>query len=247
MPRRRLRPESVYRPVVWIVGASRGIGAETAVQFSSVGCTVCLSSRSTVRLAAVKNRIEQLGGEAEVFPCDVTRPASIDKAFTRIRRRYGAVDVLINTAGVTIFRDFLHTSVRTTEEILRTNLHGPLHCVRCVLPSMVARRRGWIINVASNAAVKTFEDSAVYTSTKAGLLGFSRVLREETRKYRIRVVSIIPGPVETGMWSRNDRKRYRHRMMSAKGVAESILAVYQTPPDVVVDEIHLRPMMGDID
>lgn len=247
MGRTHFPPSSIHRPVVWVVGASRGIGAEIALQFASIGCTVCLSSRSMRRLVELRKRIVNLGGEADVFPCDVTSRGSVKSTFSRIQQRYHAIDVLINNAGVTVFKDFQHTSIEKTDEILQTNLRGPLLCVKNVLPAMIARRSGWIMNIISNAALKTFEDSAAYTATKAGLLGFSRVLREETRKYNIRVVSIIPGPTETEMWSRRDRKRFRYRMMSAKSVAEAILAVYQMPPDVVVDDIHLRPILGDID
>jgi short-subunit dehydrogenase len=79
------------------------------------------------------------------------------------------------------------------------------------------------------------------------VLGFSRVLREELKRANIRVVSVVPGATETTMWSPAQRKRHRHRMMSAKSVAEAVVAVYRMPPDVVVDEIRLRPMLGDID
>ena len=155
--------------------------------------------------------------------------------------------MLVNNAGVTVFKDFLHTSLKSFDTIVATNLRGPILCIKQVLPKMVRRRSGWIINVLSNAAVRIFEDSAAYTASKAGLLGFSRVLREETRKSNIKIINVMPGATETGMWSPADRKNYRHRMMKAKSVAETIVTVYQMPPDVVADEMILRPVEGDID
>jgi short-subunit dehydrogenase len=247
MPAARTQPAQIDRPVVWVMGASRGIGAEIALQFASVGCMVCCSSRSREHLQVLKKRITWSGGDAEIFPCDITRRDSINKTSSLIYRRYRKIDVLINNAGITVFKDFLHTTVEQFDDIINTNLRGPILCTKSVLPDMVKRRSGWIINVLSNAALKAFEGSAVYTATKAGLLGFSRVLREETRKSNIKVISIIPGATETGMWSLKDRKRYRHRMMNAKSVAEAILSIYLMPPDVVADEILLRPMFGDID
>ena len=243
----RTLPVEFDRPVVWVVGASRGIGAEIALQFASIGCIVCCSGRSLTGLRAVKKRILSFGGEAELFPCDITRPGSIKNAFSRIVSRYKKIDILINNAGITVFKDFFHTSLEEFDAILDTNLRGPVLCTKAVLPQMIKRNRGWIVNILSNAAIKAFEDSAAYTASKAGLLGFSRVLREEMRQNNIKVISIIPGATETEMWSAGARKKYRKRMMSAKGVAETVLSVYLTPPDVVVDEILLRPIQGDID
>ncbi len=241
------RPARVERPVVWVVGASQGIGAEIARQFASIGCIVCLSSRSRSLLLKVQRNITTLGGHAAVYPCDVTRIKSVQRTYAAICDDHGQIDVLVNSAGITVFSDFLHTSNKMVEGIVDTNLRGPIYCTKCVLPAMSKRRHGWIFNILSNAAVKSFENSAIYTATKAGLFGFSRVLREETRRMNVKVVNVIPGATETSMWSREQLKRYRHRMMSARSVAEAVLSVYQMPPDVVVDEILLRPMLGDVD
>ncbi len=246
MPLPRKKSPVVKRPVVWVVGASRGIGAEIAAQFAAVGCSVWLSGRSVESLGSVQRRIALLGGRASTVRCDVRQTASIERAVRHISAADGPIDVLINNAGVTVFRSVLGTTLRDMDEVLRTTLRGPIACVKSVLPSMVSRRSGCIVNILSNAAVKTFEDSAVYTAAKAGLLGFARVLREELRRSNVRVVNVLPGATETGMWSRSDRRRYGKRMMRPRSVAEAVLAVVQMPPDLVVDEILLRPMLGDI-
>ncbi len=244
--RRASEGPSFPRPVVWVMGASRGIGKEIAKQFASVGCEVCLSGRDTRALRTVAREILSLGGRAHVFPADIRKPASVQSACHRIVRSIGKIDVLVNNAAITVFKRFADTSLPEFNDILSTNLAGAVCCVKCVLPSMMKRKRGMIVNILSNAAVKTFEGSAAYTAAKSGLLGFARVLREEMREHSVKVVNVVPGATDTEMWSAEIRRRYGYRMMSPKSVAEAVLAVYQLPPDVVVDEIHLRPILGDL-
>lgn len=239
-------PIDVRRPVVWVTGASRGIGMEIAGQFASVGCEVCLSARSARELDSVVRRIQKLGGRAHSLPCDISNPNAISSTVRKIRKSVGEIDVLVNNAGITVFKDFLGTQPEEFVKIISTNLIGHVLCTKAVIHSMARRKQGWVFNILSNAAIKTFEGSAAYTATKAGMLGMGKVLREEMRRYNVRVVNVIPGATETEMWSPANRRRYGHRMMSAKGVAEAVLSVFQMPDDVVVDEMVLRPIKGDL-
>ncbi len=209
--------------------------------------TFCLSARSTRELKYAAAKIIDAGGSAHSFPCDISSSASIARTVKTIQKRVGEIDVLVNNAGITVFKSFLNTSLKEFDEILATNLRGHVTCIKAVLPSMVRRKRGWIFNIISTAAIKTFKDSAAYTAAKAGMLGIARVIREEAGPSNVRVVNVLPGPTETGMWSRADRRKFSRRMMSAKSVAEVILEVYRMPDDVVTDEIILRPIRGDID
>jgi len=235
------------KSVVWVVGSSRGIGREIAEQFSFLGLNVCCSGRNRKELAATVKSIWEKGGTAFSFPCDIRHPRTVRAAAVAIVRQVGDIDVLVNNAGITVFKSFTSTTESEFSAILTTNLLGPVSCIKAVLPSMMKRKHGWIINILSNAAVKVFEGSTAYTASKAGMLGLSRVLREELRPHGIKVVNVIPGATATGMWSRSDLRKYNRRMMSAKGVAESVVAAYTMPDDVVVDEIRLRPLQGDID
>jgi NADP-dependent 3-hydroxy acid dehydrogenase YdfG len=131
-------------------------------------------------------------------------------------------------------------------KIIETNLIGPLLLIKEVLPYMAQRKSGWIFNIISMVALKTYEGSSVYTASKAGMMGFGKVLREEMRSHCVRVVNIVPGATETDMWHHKVREKYSWRMMKAKSIAEAVLAVYQMPDDVVVDEIVLRPLLGDL-
>ncbi len=246
MASRGTTPETVSRPVVWVVGASSGIGREIARSFAAIGATVCVSGRRRVLLERLRREIEAAGGRAFSVPFDVTDPRKTAAAWKTVRRKAGPVDVLVNNAGVTVFKSFADTSLAEFHAIVATNLLGPVGCLKTVLPGMIRRRRGWVFNILSNAAVKTFEGSSAYTAPKAGLLGFGRVLREELSTHNVRVVNILPGATDTRMWSPGVRKKYRSRMMSASGVADAVVSAYLMPADVVVDEMIIRPVGGDI-
>lgn len=246
MPPRRSAQEPLTRPVVWVVGASSGIGREIARSFAAIGATVCVSGRRGHLLNRLCREIETTGGRAFSVAFDVSDPLKTSAAWKTVRKKAGPVDVLVNNAGITVFKPFADTSVREFHDIVATNLLGPVGCVKAVLPDMVRRRSGWVFNILSNAAVKTFEGSSAYTATKAGMLGFGRVLREELRTKNVRVVSILPGATDTPMWSAAARKRYRRRMMSAASVAEAVVSAYLMPADVVVDEMVIRPVGGDL-
>ncbi len=234
------------RPVVWVVGASRGIGREIAREFAAAGCEVCLSSRNSGELLAASREIARLGGRASSFPCDLLKIPSVRRAAAAIVRKFDHVDVLVNNGGITVFKSFAGTSMRELDAIVHTNLIGPAACIKAVLPHMMRRRSGCIINVLSTAAVKIFTGSSAYTASKAGLYGLSNVLREELRPRNIRVLNVLPGATATDMWGSASRRRHGSRMMRPRSVAEAVVAAYELPPDVVAEEILMRPIGGDI-
>ncbi|MBS4029113.1 MAG: SDR family oxidoreductase [Ignavibacteriales bacterium] len=235
-----------FRPVVWITGASRGIGKELAKQFASIGCKVALSARSEKELLKLEKEIISLGGITKSFPCDVANEKSLLQTHKNIQKELGEVEVLINNAGVTVFKSIEKTSVKEFNDILSVNLRGMFLCVKAVLPSMKKKNNGWIFNILSTASTTTFKNSGAYSASKAGAMMLGKVLREELREKNIRVVNVFPGATETAMWSKEERKKYSFRMMSAKSVAEVVLQTYRFPSDVICEEIVLRPMLGDI-
>jgi len=237
----------VQPPVVWVTGASRGIGRELARQFASLGCKTILTARHARQLRALQKEIVSLGGEAYAYRCDLADKKSVSGVVRRIIKTAGPVDILINNAGLTVFKSFSETSLEEFERLVAVNLQGAIYAIKAVLPQMQKRKQGWIINIISTAALKVFVDSSAYSMTKAGLRALGNVLREEIRPYNIKVTNVYPGSTDTAMWGREQRRKYRSRMMSPKSVAEVVLALYHMPPDVVIEEIVLRPIEGDID
>jgi 3-oxoacyl-[acyl-carrier protein] reductase len=236
----------IHRPVVWVTGASRGIGKEIAKHFAFIGCEVCVSGRKMNALNAVVKEITKFGGRAYAFQADVQNQRSVHGTYLKIQKKFGGVDVLVNNAGISSFKPFLDTTMKEFEAIIATNLLGGISCIKEVVPEMAERKSGWIFNIISMVARKTYESSSAYTASKDGLLGLGKVLREELRRYNIKVVNVLPGATETEIWHPKIREKYADRMMKPESVAASIVAIFQMPPDLVVDEMVVRPIQGDL-
>jgi short-subunit dehydrogenase len=234
------------KPVVWVTGASRGIGRETAKRFAAVGTLVVATSRSRRDLEGLVREIALKGGRAIAFVCDVTSSRSVTSTARRVLRRFGRVDALVNNAGATYFKSLRETSQLEFDEVIAANLRGTFLCTKAVIDSMVRRRSGHIINIISVAALKSFADSAAYSASKAGVLALTNVLREEVRRFNIKVTAVIPGATKTHMWAKSTRDKHGHRMMSVEDVARIVVEVFQAPKRAHIEEIVVRPQLGDI-
>ncbi len=232
--------------VVWITGASTGIGKETASAFSKAGYIVVVTARRKSRLVNIVSEIKFAGREAIAFVCNVASERSVHSTAKRIVEKYGRIDCLVNNAGVTAFKSFLDTKVYDYDYIMDINLRGSFLCMKSVLKGMIKQKRGHIINILSVAANTVYDNSSVYSASKAGMLALSNSVREEVRKYNIKVTNVLPGAVETTMWDAKTRQRYRNRMMSPAEIAQIILQVYEQPKKVLIEDIIIRPVKGDI-
>src|SRR5689334_8773742 len=123
---RRQPKARIERPVVWVVGASRGIGREIAKQFAAIGADVCLSGRNARELESAVKEITVAGGKAHAFPCNISFPRSILATVVKIQNRVGNIDVVVNNAGVTVFKSFLDTSLSEFHDLLAVNLAGQI-------------------------------------------------------------------------------------------------------------------------
>lgn len=222
---------------VWITGASSGIGFETAKVFSEAGWDVIATAR---RKPGIK------GGNVMAFSCDVTSEANIKNAAKKILRRLPRVDVLVNNAGVTVWKSLLDSKISDYDNVMNTNLRGQFLVIKSILPSMIRRRQGHIINILSTAANTVYEESSLYSASKAGLLALSNVLRAEVRKYNIKVTNIYPGAVETKMWRPASLKKYGKQMMTPREIGKLILTIAEQPKGVVIEDLIVRPIKGDL-
>ncbi|MDQ3022519.1 MAG: SDR family oxidoreductase [Bacteroidota bacterium] len=232
--------------VIWVTGASTGIGREIANEFSKAGHIVVVSARRKSRLVRIVSEIKFAEREASAFVCNVMSERSIQITSKRIREKYGTIDALINNAGATVFKSFLETKTFDYDNVINTNLRGAFLCMKFVLPQMIKNKKGHIINILSVAADTAFENSSVYAASKAGLLAMSNCVREEVRRYNIKVSNILPGAVETAMWDSRTRQRYKNRMMSPNDIAKIVLDIYEQPRKVMIEDVTVRPIKGDI-
>jgi short-subunit dehydrogenase len=237
----------IIRKVVWVTGAGRGIGKEIAKHFAEIGCKVVLTSRSLNELIKVQKEIYILGGEAHVFKCDISSERDVKEVYKKIFKKLGAVNVLVNNAGTTLFKKYESTSVKEFDSVININLRGPFLCTSEVLPAMITQRDGWIFNIGSVVTIKTFKKSAAYTASKAGFIAMSNVLREEVRNYNIKVVNILPGATATEMWRQKDLKKFSKCMMNPRSVGETVVSIYRQGKCAVIEQAVIRHISGDLE
>jgi 2-hydroxycyclohexanecarboxyl-CoA dehydrogenase len=187
--------------VVIVTGGGGGIGTATCQRFAQEGAKVAvfdIDANSAGRTAA---QIVEAGGNAEAFACDITEHAACQRAVGAAEMAIGPVDILVNNAGWDVFRLFMETSPSDWQKIFSINLTGALNMHHVVLPGMVERQRGRIVNVSSDAARVGSSGEAVYAACKAGLIGFSKTIAREHARHNINVNVVCPGIVNTKLYA----------------------------------------------
>ena len=230
---------------IWITGASSGIGKALATEFAKVGCNVFISARRGQELERLKDEAGKPGENIFPFPCNVASSTNVDQTVKKILNEFD-LDCLINNAGVTSFKPASDNSVNEINDIINTNLLGSMYSIKSILPTFIKKESGTIINILSVVVDKTFTRSSVYAASKMGLLGYSNSLREEVRKYNIRVINVIPGATDTSMWSQEIRKEKSNLMMNPESIAHLIVSAYLQKDNLVTEEIKIRPITGDL-
>jgi 3-oxoacyl-[acyl-carrier protein] reductase len=230
---------------VWITGASSGIGRAAAKEFLRTGCRVFVSGRRATELERLNQSLKKDKLELDVYPCNVASNANVEQTVKKILTAH-KIDCLINNAGITSFKLAEENSINEIDDIINTNLLGSIYTIKAVLPQMIKQGGGTIINILSTAAKKIFTNSSAYTASKTGLKAYADVLREEVRKYKIKVVNVIPGATETPMWSQEIRKEHSERMMTVDDIARLLVWIFLQKENMVSEEIVVRPIEGDL-
>lgn len=185
---------------VIVTGGGGGIGSATCLRFARAGAAVGVLDLNPEAGERVAAQIREAGGHALAMRCDITDRASVDAAVAAVERELGPVDVLVNNAGWDVFRPFIKTEPAQWERLIAINLTGALHMHHAVLPAMVERKRGRIINIASDAARVGSSGEAVYAACKGGLVSFSKTIAREHARHGITVNVVCPGPTETALF-----------------------------------------------
>ncbi len=233
---------------IWLTGASRGIGLETAKLLADRGATLFLSAS---KQESFENALPLFKDNENIFlfPCDISKSEEIRKTYAKIKDSGNNIDILINNAGVGIFKSVLETSEEDFDKTMSVNFKGAFLCTKEVLPDMLENKeKGMIINVLSVATQKVFAGSAIYSASKSALLAMSRVLREEVRSSGLKIIDIIPGATETDMWNDELRLQYRVDMMQPVDVAKVIANTIEMniQKRFITEEVLIRPIGGDL-
>lgn len=183
--------------VVLITGASSGIGKQLAIDLAARGATVVGCGRSEEHLQETLLEMRSKSPSSTVYVCDVGRPEQVKGMVQRVLSDHGRIDILINNAGFGLYQNFVDTPLDFIEAMMRTNFLGAVYCTKEVLPSMIARRHGHIVNISSVAGKIGNPKMAAYSASKFALIGLTESLYHELRPLGIQVSVICPGPVRT--------------------------------------------------
>lgn len=183
-----------------ITGASRGIGKAIAEKFLSENHTVLICSSNETKLAELKIQFPSI----ITFVCDVSKKNEVVAFADFVLQNFESIDVLINNAGVFLPGKVHDEEDGILEKTMQTNLYSAYYLTQKLVPSMIAKRNGYIFNMCSVASIKAYPNGGSYSVSKFALLGFSKCLREELKEYNIKVTSILPGATLTDSWSGTD-------------------------------------------
>lgn len=227
-----------------VTGAGRGIGRAVARAFAAEGAAVALAARTRAELAAAAAEIRSGGGRALAVPTDVTQDGAVEALAEQAMAELGRIDILVTAAGTASFGPVVGAKPADWDAMLAVNLRAVMVCCRAVLPVMVRQRRGTIVNVASIVATRPIPGAAAYAASKAGVVGFSRVLAEEVRAEGVRVGVLLPGAVDTPLWDTVPKGPDRARMLRPEEVAGAALFMVTLPPGAALEELTLLPAGG---
>jgi NAD(P)-dependent dehydrogenase (short-subunit alcohol dehydrogenase family) len=225
--------------VALITGASRGIGLAIAEKLGTLGVRLSLCARHEAPLNAAADQLRRAGVEVVTLPADVTREADVSTAVARTNTTLGEINILVNNAGIGLFRPVHEVSEAEWNTVLDTNLKGVFLASRAVVPQMIRRRSGDIVNIASLAGKNAFAGGGVYCASKWGLLGLTYCMAEDLRSHGIRVFSICPGSVATEFSPHSGKDP--NRMLQACDVAHAVAMVLTAAPGSFLSEVLLRP------
>lgn len=233
--------------VALVTGATRGIGRAIALKLGAAGVCVCVTGRNEERGDRVAAEIEAAGAPALFLPLDVTDYDATRGAAEEAAARLGPIDILIANAGVANIGFVVDSNPADWRAMMDVNFFGAIHAVKAVLPTMLSRRRGTIVAIASSAATTGYPEWAGYCASKWALAGFMDCLGREMVDKNIRVSTVNPGSVDTPLW--DDLNQDLHRagtpsrgsMMSAEDVAEIVMLQLRLPQTVLIKHVLTFP------
>ncbi|HEX5023032.1 MAG TPA: SDR family NAD(P)-dependent oxidoreductase [Candidatus Binatia bacterium] len=231
---------SLAGKVALVTGSGRGIGKAVALSLARSGCRLVVTARTAAQLEQVQQEIQAIGGDSKTVPADLTRDQDIEKVVAEIRGAYGAVDFLVNNAGWGKRAPVARLKVEDLDQTLRVNLRAPMLLAKHLLPDMIEKGGGAVINIGSVSGKAGEANGAAYSASKFGLIGFTQSLYEEVREHGIKVAVILPGFVDTPMIP-PVKQLDRSKMIQANDVAQSVLYVLNSPPTSCPVEITIRP------
>lgn len=226
--------------VALVTGGSRGIGKAIAIKLASLGAAVAVCGRDFRALAETEKQLKQSGTAAFAYTSDVTRASDVAALVAATEKQLGAITILVNNAGIGLFGPVQEKSEEEWDRLMNTNLKSVFLVSRAVVPLMIERQTGDIVNISSLAGKNTFAGGGIYCASKWGLLGLTGCMAEDLRGFGIRVTSICPGSVATEFAGRGPKDA--SKVLTAADVAHAVAMVVLQGPQSFISEVDLRPL-----
>ena len=225
---------------------TKGIGRAIAEKFAQEGFNLAICARNANDLKEFKKELSKKYPKIEILTkkTDMSKPKQVATFAEFVKKHWKKIDILVNNAGVFLPGEILKEKEGTLESQINTNLYSAYHLSRAIAPEMVRKKSGYIFNMCSIASKIAYPNGGSYSISKFALYGFSKVLREELKEKGVRVSAILPGATWSASWAGVDLPK--KRLMQANDIAEAIWGAWQMTPSAVMEEIILRPQLGDL-
>ena len=229
-----------------ITGATKGIGRAIAEALATEGYDLAVCSRHQEDLDALKTEFNARFPDIKILTkaVDVSQKKEVLEFADSITQTWERVDVLVNNAGILISGSIQNEADDALETMLNVNLMSAYNLTRALLPTMLARKRGYIFNLCSTASIRVCTNGGSYSISKFALLGFSKNLREELKETGIKVTSILPGSTWSDSWAGFDAPE--SRLMQARDIGEVVISALRMSASAVIEEILMCPQLGDL-
>ncbi|RKY01905.1 MAG: hypothetical protein DRP55_03625 [Spirochaetes bacterium] len=228
---------------VLVTGGGRGIGRAIALAFATEGADVFITSRTEKELKCVTDEINKLNVKGGYYVCDISDPRQVEKMSFEAINFLGKVDILINNAGIFLMSEAKDTSINEWQMVINVNLNGMFYCTHFILPGMIERRYGTIINISSMAGKKPYLKQSAYVASKFGIVGFSKTLAGELKPYNIKVHVICPGGVDTTLVRQHNFPP--GSTIKPEEIADIAVFLAKQRKEITIDEVMVRRYSSD--
>ena len=231
------------KPIAIITGASTGIGRSLAVKLSKQ-YLVYLISRNKENLNKTKELINTQNNDCKIIVSDISKTESMNEIYSQIEHKE-KIELLINNAGIGVFKSITDTTIEDWDNTINTNLRGSFLMTKMIIEQLKSNQNGKIVFISSVAGLQPYKNSTAYVASKYAMRGFSASLREELREFNVKVMTIFPGAVNTPIWDNKGMDELREDMIKTDDLTETIIHAINARNNCVTEEITIRRTSGD--
>lgn len=231
--------------VAIITGASRGIGESIALALAKEGVDLALFARTDEDLSKVADEVRHTGRNCLTITGDVSQAGDVANAIEQTLEHFGKIDILINNAGIGLFKPVKDTTLDEWQRVLDVNLTGTFLFSKAVLPAMIERGQGQIVNISSDIGKRTIPKAAAYCASKYGVQAFTEVLSKEVRKLGIKVGSILPGMTDTYFNNTERGIPEKESWLKGEDIGAAVVYMCSAPRHALVDEVLVHPIIQE--